>query len=237
MHDFGNYQIDILRKAVLRYANSFQMKCKIVARVLYDYEARTDEELTIKEGSIVLITDDTDPDWWVAFERPLDTFQEGKTGLVPLMYVEEAAPLCIATALYDYDPQTEEEITIKEGDHIRVYEKVDEDWWFVKRDHDVGLVPATYVEEVSGDSDEATNLLPEQAPAATEQKNMLMNALGGFGFRRSETKAPTGILYGPDDVTYYPVVDVDKKKKKNSRKGLLGVSQPEQLIYFLEPEV
>jgi hypothetical protein len=68
---------------------------------------------------------------------------------------------------------------------------------------------------------------------------MLLNALGGLGFERkkSDTKVPTGILYGPDDVTYYSVLDVDKKKKKNSRKGLLGVSQPEQLIYFLEPEV
>jgi hypothetical protein len=65
------------------------MKCKIVARVLYDYDAQTDEELTIKEGTILLITDDTDQDWWTAFERPLDTFQEGKSGLVPLTYVEE----------------------------------------------------------------------------------------------------------------------------------------------------
>jgi hypothetical protein len=67
------------------------MKCKIVAKVLYDYDAQTDEELTIKEGTILLITDDTDQDWWMAFERPLDTFQEGKTGLVPLTYVEEVS--------------------------------------------------------------------------------------------------------------------------------------------------
>jgi hypothetical protein len=60
----------------------------------------------------------------------------------------QAAPLSVATALYDYDPQTDEEISIREGDYLRVYEKVDQDWWFVKRDNDVGLVPATYVEEV-----------------------------------------------------------------------------------------
>jgi Variant SH3 domain len=45
-------------------------------------------------------------------------------------------------------PNAEEEIEIKEGDIIRIYEKIDEDWWFGKKDHDVGLVPATYLEEV-----------------------------------------------------------------------------------------
>jgi actin cytoskeleton-regulatory complex protein SLA1 len=65
------------------------MRCKIVARVLFDYDARTEEELTIREGTILLITDDTDQDWWTAYERPLETFQEGNTGLVPLSYVEE----------------------------------------------------------------------------------------------------------------------------------------------------
>lgn len=52
-------------------------------------------------------------------------------------------------ALYDYDPQAEEEISIRENDLIRIYEKVDADWWFGKHDHDVGLIPATYVQEVS----------------------------------------------------------------------------------------
>ena len=61
----------------------------MVARVLYDYEARTDEELSIREGTIILITNDSDQEWWNAQERPLDTFQEGRSGLIPLTYVEE----------------------------------------------------------------------------------------------------------------------------------------------------
>ena len=50
--------------------------------------------------------------------------------------------------MYDYMPNAEEEIEIREGDIIRIYEKIDDDWWFGKKDHDVGLVPATYLEEV-----------------------------------------------------------------------------------------
>lgn len=65
------------------------MKCKMVARVIYDYEARDEGELSIKEGNILLITNDTDADWWEAVSRPIDTFDEGKKGLVPLTYVEE----------------------------------------------------------------------------------------------------------------------------------------------------
>ncbi|KAJ3315817.1 cytoskeletal protein binding protein [Boothiomyces sp. JEL0838] len=210
------------------------MKCKIVAKVLYDYEAQTDEELTIKEGGILLITDDTDQDWWTAYERPLDTFQEGRTGLVPLTYVEEATPICIVNAIYDYDAQTDEEITIREGDLIRIYEKVDADWWFGKHDHDVGLVPSTYVEE-QHDSGPAPIPPPAVDQADAEaQKNQLLNALGGLGFKKTETKEqPSGIIYGPDDIPYYAFVDIDKKKKKNSVKGLLGVSAKEKKIYFL----
>ncbi|KAJ3270203.1 cytoskeletal protein binding protein [Terramyces sp. JEL0728] len=210
------------------------MKCKIVARVLYDYEAQTDEELTVKEGGILLITDDTDQDWWTAYERPLDTFQEGRSGLVPLTYVEEATPICIVNAIFDYDAQNDEEITIHEGDLIRIYEKVDADWWFGKHDHDVGLVPATYVEE-QNESAPAPIPAPVVEPSdAAAQKNQLLNALGGLGFKKMETKdQPSGIIYGPDDIPYYAFVDIDKKKKKNSVKGLLGVSAKEKKIYFL----
>jgi actin cytoskeleton-regulatory complex protein SLA1 len=142
----------------------------------------------------------------------------------------------MATALYDYEPQTDEEIVIREGDLLRIYEKVDDDWWFVKRDNDVGLVPASYVEE---QSEQPVKSVPPPQSDASEQKHMLMNALGGFGFERkkSDARVPSGILYGPDDITYYTVLDIDKKKKKNSQKGLMGVSQVEQLIYFLEPQV
>jgi hypothetical protein len=67
---------------------------------------------------------------------------------------------------------------------------------------------------------------------------MLLNALGGLGFDRKKTDLkPTGILYGPDDVTYFTVNCVDRKKKKNSSKGLLGVSQLDKAVYFLDTEV
>lgn len=63
--------------------------------------------------------------------------------------------LGIYRALYDYQPQTDEELEIKEGDLLFVLEKsTDEDWWKCKKkaasddeDEPEGLVPNNYVEE------------------------------------------------------------------------------------------
>ncbi|RDB22766.1 Actin cytoskeleton-regulatory complex protein SLA1 [Hypsizygus marmoreus] len=62
--------------------------------------------------------------------------------------------LAVLKASYDYDPQSDDEIAIKEDQLIFLKEKVDDDWWKVKvkgdtQDDDtpVGLVPAAYVEQ------------------------------------------------------------------------------------------
>ncbi|KAI8915764.1 hypothetical protein EDD86DRAFT_268032 [Gorgonomyces haynaldii] len=208
------------------------MKCRLIAKGVFEWTAQTAEELTFKEGDILLITDDSDQDWWMASQKPVDTFQEVKSGLVPMGYVEEAAPLFDATALYDYVPNTDEEIEIKEGDFVRVYEQVDDDWWFVKQDDNVGLVPASYLE--------VTQNQPQQTPGndAEQQKALFLNALGGLGFapKKVSQRENKGQIYGPDHLKYYPVTELDKKKKKNNKKGLLGVCQDEKLIYFLDFE-
>jgi hypothetical protein len=65
--------------------------------------------------------------------------------------------LGVYTALYDYQPQGENELDIREGDLLYVLEKSSEDdWWKAKKkaveeddDEPVGLIPNNYVEEVS----------------------------------------------------------------------------------------
>ena len=63
---------------------------------------------------------------------------------------------------------------------------------------------------------------------------MLLNALGGFGFeaKKIEVKPVTGIIYGPDEATYYAVVEMGKKKKNNI-KGFLGVSHIDKMIFLV----
>jgi hypothetical protein len=154
--------------------------------------------------------------------------------------------------LYDYDANTEEEISIREGDLVRIYEKMDADWWYVKVDDNVGLAPATYIQMANDQNAYTPQGQPQEyvKPLVTEseqtssgiinaevQKNKLLSALDGFGFEKKVTAKPTGMIYGPDDVTYYSVVDVDKKNKKNNKKALFGVCHKEWIAYCLDPVV
>lgn len=61
----------------------------------------------------------------------------------------------VSKALYDYEAQTEEELSIREDDTLYVIEKEDDDWWKAELKQSnsdeqgpVGLVPATYLEKV-----------------------------------------------------------------------------------------
>ncbi|KAF8558937.1 hypothetical protein OG21DRAFT_1503895 [Imleria badia] len=62
--------------------------------------------------------------------------------------------LAVLKASYDYAPQSEDEIAIKENQIVFLLEKTDDDWWKVKikggsqdEDSPSGLVPAAYVEQ------------------------------------------------------------------------------------------
>ena len=62
----------------------------------------------------------------------------------------------VCTALYDYSPQTDEELKIKEGELVYILEKSSEDdWWKAKKkgeneedEEPIGLIPNNYVEDV-----------------------------------------------------------------------------------------
>ena len=64
--------------------------------------------------------------------------------------------LSICNALYDYTPQGEGELAIREGELVFILEKSeDDDWWKGKKkatdeedEEPVGLIPNNYVEEV-----------------------------------------------------------------------------------------
>lgn len=65
--------------------------------------------------------------------------------------------ISICTALYDYAPQSDNELAIQEGELVYILEKSSEDdWWKAKKrapneeeDEPMGLIPNNYVTEVS----------------------------------------------------------------------------------------
>ncbi|XP_074551660.1 nostrin isoform X1 [Halichoeres trimaculatus] len=51
-------------------------------------------------------------------------------------------------ALYDFSPENEDELTLKEGDLLDIYRKEENGWWFGTLNGETGHFPSTYVEEL-----------------------------------------------------------------------------------------
>jgi actin cytoskeleton-regulatory complex protein SLA1 len=52
-----------------------------------------------------------------------------------------------AVALYDFNADGEDELSIQEGESLAVLERDADDWWKVRNSHGAeGVVPASYVE-------------------------------------------------------------------------------------------
>ena len=53
----------------------------------------------------------------------------------------------IVQALYDFNADGEDELSVKEGEKLIVLEKDGEEWWKCRNAHDTeGVVPASYLE-------------------------------------------------------------------------------------------
>jgi hypothetical protein len=67
------------------------------------------------------------------------------------MYVSERLPPAIGRcrAVYDYEANIYDELTIRAGDVIVVHEKQADGWWLGQLGERVGIFPATYVQEES----------------------------------------------------------------------------------------
>ncbi|KAG0367239.1 hypothetical protein BGZ54_004196, partial [Gamsiella multidivaricata] len=107
---------------------------QVQAHVIYDYDATSPAELSVKTGDVVTVIEGDDGSGWVTCQ-----LNGSAPGLIPASYIEieqfheaqsEAAPIQQVRALYDYDAQSDLELTIREGDII-VLTSTDcsEGWW------------------------------------------------------------------------------------------------------------
>jgi hypothetical protein len=60
-----------------------------VCKALYDYEARTEDELSIKQDDVLYVIEKEDNDWWKAELKQLNGDEQGPVGLVPADYLEQ----------------------------------------------------------------------------------------------------------------------------------------------------
>lgn len=116
----------------------------------FPYSAGSPQELTLAEGDVVYLFEKGDDGWWTAKKRIPGSPNDEPTGLVPHNFVAPSAKIGSAKALYNYDAQTTEELSFKEGQEFDIYIQ-DGDWVLVGvNDKEFGFVPANYIEMVSG---------------------------------------------------------------------------------------
>lgn len=123
-------------------------------RVIYGYEAMNDDELTVNEGDAIRVISSDDGSGWVRVEC------NRKEGLVPASYVEIHSGIASSAAssirnttqslqvraIYDYDAQNADELSMREGDVIDVTQQGTDGWWFGVLKGQTGQFPSTYVE-------------------------------------------------------------------------------------------
>lgn len=106
-----------------------------VYKALYDYTAQADEELTLQVNDLLYLLEKSDiDDWWKVKKRVIasgDEVVDEPSGLVPSTYIEEAPVIKTATALYDYEKQTDEELSFRENEKFYIYDLNDPDWILV----------------------------------------------------------------------------------------------------------
>ncbi|CAO3669666.1 unnamed protein product [Rhizopus microsporus] len=133
------------------------MKFIDICTALYDYQSRSNEELSFKADDTLLIIDKDDPDWYKAQLITKDF--DGPIGLVPSNYIEKNKSIGTVKALYDYQAQSPEELSFKIDDVMTLYYKDDPDWYFAAtKDDQFGLIPRNYTEELTSPKETGTSI-------------------------------------------------------------------------------
>ncbi|CAN6674401.1 actin cytoskeleton-regulatory complex protein Sla1p [Trichomonascus vanleenenianus] len=148
-----------------------------VYQALYPYASQSDQELTIAQGDLLYVLEKSaDDDWWKVKKRVHGLETEEPVGLVPNNYIQPAPVVKRARALYEYDKQTEEELSFKENDMFDVYDANDADWILVGLNNaEFGFIPSNYIDYVDGNQQtqqapETPSMTPSSVPSSYEAK-------------------------------------------------------------------
>ncbi|KAK7929486.1 hypothetical protein WMY93_005881 [Mugilogobius chulae] len=130
------------------------------ARAIYDFKAQTAKELTFKKGDTVNIIRQIDTNWFEGEHR-------GRVGIFPISYVEKMPSLekhqpirppppahvreiGEAVARYNFNADTNVELSLRKGERIIVIRQVDQNWYEGKIPDSTkqGIFPVSYVDLV-----------------------------------------------------------------------------------------
>ncbi|XP_067156051.1 sorbin and SH3 domain-containing protein 1 isoform X8 [Apteryx mantelli] len=127
------------------------------ARAKFDFKAQTLKELPLQKGDIVYIYKQIDQNWY-------EGEHHGRVGIFPRSYIEllppaekaqpkKSAPLQVleygdAVAKFNFNGDTQVEMSFKKGERITLIRRVDENWYEgkISGTNRQGIFPVTYVE-------------------------------------------------------------------------------------------
>ncbi|XP_006882314.1 PREDICTED: sorbin and SH3 domain-containing protein 2 isoform X2 [Elephantulus edwardii] len=135
-------------------------KEKLPAKAVYDFKAQTSKELSFKKGDTVYILRKIDQNWY-------EGEHYGRVGIFPISYVEKLTPpekaqparppppaqpgeIGEAIAKYNFNADTNVELSLRKGDRIILLKRVDQNWYEgkVPGTNRQGIFPVSYVEVV-----------------------------------------------------------------------------------------
>ncbi|XP_063131073.1 sorbin and SH3 domain-containing protein 2 isoform X13 [Rattus norvegicus] len=149
-----------LGRSVSRERRGTPEKEKLPAKAVYDFKAQTSKELSFKKGDTVYILRKIDQNWY-------EGEHHGRVGIFPISYVEKLTPpekaqparppppvqpgeIGEAIAKYNFNADTNVELSLRKGDRIILLKRVDQNWYEGKipGTNRQGIFPVSYVEVV-----------------------------------------------------------------------------------------
>ena len=153
-------------------------------KVIHNYRARRDDELSINVGDIIDSVV-TQSDGWASGR--LRTDPESPEGLFPLnhataikevTHLDEPTPTETYRALYSYKPTHQDEIELVAGTNIELLSKDKSGWWFGRSMGREGIFPSNFVEGPINLASNSIDLLPRK-PSTTDSPVILRRSSGG----------------------------------------------------------
>ncbi|XP_076870466.1 sorbin and SH3 domain-containing protein 2 isoform X19 [Brachyhypopomus gauderio] len=158
------------------------------ARAIYDFKAQTSKELSFKKGDAVNIIRQIDSNWYEGEHR-------GRIGIFPISYVEKVVsperrqpvrpppPAQVremmgeAVARYNFNADTNVELSLKKGERVILLRKVDMNWFEgrIPGSSKQGIFPVSYVDVIKGS--------PSKSPShhGDRQRRMMQDSSHGPG--------------------------------------------------------
>lgn len=113
---------------------------------LYSFDGPHDEDLSFKEGDKLEVIKKIDDEWYYGRDK------RGCEGVFPINYVNKISPesedVAYVRVLYDFAAQAPEDLSIKMGDTVTIFYRINDEWLFGQKGPYQGQFPANFVDHI-----------------------------------------------------------------------------------------